>query len=285
MTIEMSTLLTPRDLATLADSAEALAFADFFAAAPDGVRSRLGLRVELQADATLLLAPGFATPILNRAIGLGLQRTATPETVDAITARFAAAGSTTWWLHWNPLAQPMDLPSMLAAKGFGLDGPSQWAKMQRGTEPPPAFESELTVDIAAATQVDAVSQVFAQAFGMPSFMADWLRALHGRADWTVYAVMDGSRVVGGGCRYQRGQVAWLGMGSMAESHRRRGGQAVLMSRRIADALAMGARRIFTETGEPLLEDSNPSLNNMKRCGFSKIVSRLNLGNPAAPQLA
>lgn len=42
----------------VADEAEALAFADLYAAAGTELTSRLGLRVERVADALLLLAPG-----------------------------------------------------------------------------------------------------------------------------------------------------------------------------------------------------------------------------------
>jgi hypothetical protein len=54
-----------------------------------------------------------------------------------------------------------------------------------------------------------------------------------------------------------------------------------MSRRIADAIAGGAAAIATETGEPVSDEPNPSLANMRRCGFACMASRLNLVAPAA----
>jgi hypothetical protein len=53
----------------------------------------------------------------------------------------------------------------------------------------------------------------------------------------------------------------------------------MMARRIEDAIALSARYLFTETGEPVGNEPSPSLNNMKRLGFAKIVSRVNLTVP------
>jgi hypothetical protein len=69
-------------------------------------------------------------------------------------------------------------------------------------------------------------------------------------------------------------------GAVRTSHRRRGGQGALMARRIADAVAAGARYLVTETGEPMADEPNPSLANMKRCGFVTVASRLNFVGPA-----
>jgi GNAT superfamily N-acetyltransferase len=118
------------------------------------------------------------------------------------------------------------------------------------------------------------------AFEMPPFMAEWLAALHGQPHWRIYAVTDGTQVVGGGCLYVSGELAWLGMGGVLASHRRRGGQGALMARRIADAIEAGALHIVTETGEPIADEPNPSLANMKRCGFVTVASRLNFAGPA-----
>ncbi len=119
---------------------------------------------------------------------------------------------------------------------------------------------------------------------MPAVMAPWLVQLRGRPGWQMYAVTDGREVVGGGCLFLSGELALLGMGCIAASHRRRGGQGALMARRIEAAIAAGARHIFTETGEPAAGESNSSLNNMHRCGFVKVVSRLNFVGPSAASM-
>jgi hypothetical protein len=281
----MFDLLTPYEAAAMADRAETLAFADFFEAAPETVKTQLGLRVEHVADATLLIAPGTPITLFNRALGLGLQREADTRHVDAIVERYARAGSADWRLLWSPQANPADMPSKLAAQGDSFPAVSSWAKMWRGPITPSPVASPLTVARASQDQAHAVARVFVEAFGMPSYMGGWFLRLHGRHGWTVYAVKDGEEVVGGGCLFLAGAIAWLGMGAVAASHRRRGGQAALIARRIGDAIASGARHLFTETGEPAAGEASPSLNNMKRCGFTKVVSRVNLAGPSSAGVA
>ncbi|HVJ51096.1 MAG TPA: hypothetical protein VM689_01450 [Aliidongia sp.] len=268
---ELNFMPPPREAAALADLAEAHAFADFFDAAPQTLRSELGVRVERIAEATVLLAPGIASPILNRAIGLGMFEEAGSDDVKRVTNCLRQAGGPLWMLQFSEFSRI--LPRALEENG--LVGRSRWAKMLRGREAVREPASDLRVEPATSAQLDEVSRVFADAFGMPPYMADWLRELHDRTGWKIYAVTEGSTVVGCGCLYLSGDAAWLGMGSVAASHQRRGGQGILLARRIADAIAAGAQYIFTETGEPAESESNPSLNNMKRAGFVQVASRLN----------
>jgi len=271
--------LTPRAAAIVADEAEAVAFADLYAAAPQALRERLGLRVENIADATLLLAPGLPDSMFNRAMGLGLRSEADASRVEAIAAAYRGAKCTRWWLHWNPHSLPSGFAQQLATMGFTQPARRSWAKVLRGTQAAPAVATDLGIAPAAREQVGDVMHAITTAFEMPPFMAGWLASLQTRPSWRLYAVTDGARAVGGGCLYLSGDLAWLGMGAVLPSHRRRGGQGALMARRIADAIEAGARHIVTETGEPIADEPNPSLANMKRCGFVTVASRLNFAGP------
>lgn len=276
----MSGVLSPHAAAAIADDAEAAAFAELYAFAPPALRSRLGLRVEQVADATLLIAPGLPASMFNRAIGLGLRHEADTAEADAIVQAYRSAGCPTWWLHWNPLASPASFPARLLAMGFTQPARRSWAKVLHGPESPPRIPCDLRIEPATARQVGDVMRAIVAAFEMPPFMGEWLAALHGQPHWRIYAVTDGTQVVGGGCLYVSGELAWLGMGGVLASHRRRGGQGALMARRIADAIEAGALHIVTETGEPIADEPNPSLANMKRCGFVTVASRLNFAGPA-----
>jgi hypothetical protein len=269
---------SPREAAKTADAVEAHAYADFFAAAPTALREKLGLRIEQVAGATLLIAPGVPTPMFNRAIGFGLERAAESRDIDAMLALYGET-RTKWWLHWSPYAGPTGFESQLLHCGFTLASRRSWAKMLRGPESPPQIATDLDIGPAVDREADSVARAIAQAFEMPPSMADWLRGLYGRPRWRVYAVRDGAQVVGGGCLFVSGTEAWLGMGSVLASHRRRGGQGALMALRIADAAAAGATAIVTETGEQHACEPNPSLANMRRCGFITVASRSNFASP------
>lgn len=275
--------LSPRESALLSDAVEAAAYADLFAAAPPPLHQHLGLRVAQVADATLLLAPGLPTPLFNRAIGLGQQQVVSDADLDAVLAAYRGAGSTTWWLHVNPVTAPADLAARLLDHGYTQPARGRWAKMLRASAAPPLVPepTRLQVAPARADDVAATAQAIASAFEMPPFMPGWIAALHGRPRWRLYSVRDGSQVVGGGCLFVDDRCGWLGMGAVLATHRRRGGQAALMALRIADAAAAGAPWVATETGEPLEGEHNPSLANMRRAGFIQVASRLNFAGPPA----
>src|SRR5262245_26154540 len=269
-------MISAREAATVTDQVEAAAYADLFEAAPAAVKAALGPSVARIAGMTLLIVPGAPVTIFNRVMGLGLERPARESDVGAVITAYREAGVRTFWVHWNPFAQPAQFPEKLKALGFKEPSRRAWAKVLRGTEPPPRIPTDLTIEPAQSHNVDAAMAAVAQSFGMPPVLAQWLSALHGRRRWQVYVVADQGRPVGGGCLFIDGDRAWLGVAGIAESHRRRGGQGAVMALRIEDAIAAGCTHIVTETGEPVGDEPNPSLSNMKRCGFRQVASRLNL---------
>lgn len=264
-----------RELVLRADAIEAAAFADLYAAAPGALRERLGLQVREQAGATLLLAPGLPTAMFNRVIGFGQAQPADEASLATVIDTFRSAGGHPWWLHWGPAAAPASFEQGLPAHGFVPPARCSWAKVARDATPAPHIASELTIEPTTEATLADTTAAIATAFGMPPFMPAWLAALHGRPRWRLYTVAEAGRPVGGGCLYLEADAAWLGMGSVLPSHRRRGGQGALMARRIDDALAAGCRWVFTETGEPMGDEPNPSLANMARCGFVTVASRRN----------
>ena len=270
---------SPRADILRADDIEALAFADLYAAAPEPLRQQLGLCVAQHGGATLLLAPGLPTALFNRVIGLGQQRPADESDLDALRAAYRALQIGIWWLHWGPCDAPAGFVDRLLAQGFTAPARRSWAKVMRSSAPAPQIATSLLVEPATAATLEATTAAIAQSFGMPPFMATWMAALHGRAGWRIYTVKDAATPVGGGCLFIAGDCAWLGMGGVLESHRRRGGQGALMAHRIADAQDEGCTRVFTETGEPIGDEANPSLANMARCGFRVVASRLNFEAP------
>jgi len=281
----VNSTMTPAELATLADDIEARAWVDYYDAAPPALRDALGIAHDRVADATVLLAPGVELALFNRAIGLGLRTPANEDSVAQVAAAFTAAGSRQWWLHVNAHAQPRDTALSLEAAGWWPAESANWVKMLRpaGVVDAGVVDAgKTTLRVAASTDADAdaIVDAITRGFGLPPFFATWLCALHGRPRWQLYGVFDGATAVGGGALFLDGDRAWVGIGSMLESHRRRGGQRAVMARRINDATRAGVRWIATETGEPT-NDVNPSLLNMQRCGFECVATRRNLLPPLA----
>ncbi|RFU49070.1 hypothetical protein [Paraburkholderia sp. DHOC27] len=272
---------TPSELAILADRIEARAWADFYDSASPAIRTSLGVAWHHVADATVLLAPGAGLTLFNRAIGLGLSVPASPKNIAQITSIFVEAGVQNWWLHINPGATPESLGRQLEAEGWTPAPLSSWAKMLRQSGVADGGSTTLRVELSTDATVDGIATAITQGFGLPGYFATWIGAIHGRVRWKLYGVFDGTQPVGGGALFIHDTHAWLGMGSMLESHRRRGGQRALMARRVNDATAAGAQWIATETGE-VANGINPSLLNMRHCEFRQVASRRNLVAPKGP---
>lgn len=262
-----------------ADQVEAEAFADLFAAASPALAQQLGLQVRREQGATLLLAKAMPTAMFNRVIGAGLGAPLDGAQVQAWQEAYRAQGGKPWWLHWSPRATPVDGAALLQPLGFSMPARRSWAKVWRDAAPAPQIASDLVVEPLRDERRAATLAAIVQSFEMPPFMPAWLGALHGRPRWQLFSVRDGDQVVGGGALFIDGARAWLGMGGVVATHRRRGGQGALMARRIAAAIDAGCSDLYTETGEPKGDEPNPSLGNMLRCGFVKVASRLNFQAP------
>jgi hypothetical protein len=268
-----------RSLAALADECEAEAYADLFAAAPPALAAPLGLRCERHQGATALMARAVPTSMFNRVIGLGVHQHAGLDDLAHWQERFRAEGGRPWWIHVGPFAEPAKLQDWLVARGFAAPRRRSWAKVWRGTDAPPSVHTTLAAGPVQKRHLAEAAAAIAQAFEMPPFMGPWIASLHGRPRWRLYSVCEGDLPVGGGALFIHRDMAWLGMGAVLETHRRRGGQGALMALRIADALDSGCKHLFTETGEPVDGEPNPSLANMFRGGFRTVASRRNLQAP------
>ena len=119
------------------------------------------------------------------------------------------------------------------------------------------------------------------AYGIPLALAPWFVALVGRPGWEFrVGVADDGRIVAAGAVYLREGTGWVGVGATLSECRRRGAQSALLAERIEVAVAAGCTILATETGEAVGDEANPSLSNIRRCGFEQVCSRLNFAAPA-----
>jgi GNAT superfamily N-acetyltransferase len=255
----------------LADSIEARATADMYAAAPRA----LDCRVEAIAGATLLLSPRIPASYFNRVIGLGVLEPATQAALDAVHDRFRAAGVAEYWLHLNPAARPESLAGWLAARGLAPPPRRSWAKFLRGPQLYAARPCALSVRPAEQDDADAIARVVCSAYGMPAALAPWFAALVGRDGWRFVVAEADGRAAATGAVFVAGTTAWLGVGATLAEYRNRGAQGALLAARIALAAGAGCTVLATETGESIAGEANPSLNNIRRAGFVQVCSRLN----------
>jgi len=268
-------------LTHLHDDVEAAAYRDLYASAPRDLASRLGLETRVIAGATLLIAPGIPTPMFNRVIGLGNTRDVSAAELEEITAVYRDAGTGNWWIHVAPGIRSTPLSEQLTAHGFTSPPRKSWVKVVRGSEALPKVETDAEVRLVLPGEETAFAETLCVAFEMPVAWAPLFASLTSRRNWRAgVAVLDG-KVIGGGLVHLQGSHAWLGAGGVRPEARRHHAHRAVMVLRMQEATRSGCTRFFTETGEPVGDEPNPSLRNMEACGFTRVCLRRNYAAPTS----
>jgi GNAT superfamily N-acetyltransferase len=261
------------------DEVEILASRDMLAAAPPELRQALGLEMREIGGVAVMIAPGIPSPQFNRVVGIGNERLATEEELDAIAECYRSLGVKDWWIQISPGSNSEQTLAQLAARGFAPPERKAWVKMVRGAEATVPVETGCEVRVLLEGEETALAEVICAAFGMPVEWAPWFAAMALRRNWRAVAAFREGQLVGGGLLHIRGEYGWLGAGAVAPEARRLHAHRALMNLRIELAIHAGCTRIVTETGEAIGDEPNPSLRNMYACGFTKAYSRLNLAAP------
>jgi len=250
------------------------------AAATDQVRSELGLACEAVGTALVSIAANVPATgiVVNRAIGLGVEGVARPETVDAIIERYRQAGVQRYFVHVHPDCRPLELRQWLLDRG--LEKARGWMKFTRGREMPPSVNSSVAVLRARPEHMGAFGRIAAAAFDLGDAAANWIARLDRAQGWHAYVSVAGDgEVVGTGGLFVHDGIGWLDFGSTAPQHRGQGSQSALLRQRILDALDLGCRLVGTATGEAVEGDPQHSYSNIKRMGFREAYVRENYAPP------
>jgi GNAT superfamily N-acetyltransferase len=260
------------------DEIESMAMADFFRAAPQELRRTHRIEARQTADATLLMSSGIEPGVLfRRVMGLGVGRRATEIGLAAALAPMQALGAT-FAVAVAADAGPAELPDWLQARGFAPG--YAWMKFRRACADAPPVHTDLDVRVIGPEFAAAFGGVVRDGFELQPAMAGWSAQLVGRPGWCCVMAFDGGAPAAVGATFVRGEYAWLGMGATLPAYRRRGAQNALLTRRLQEAAARGARVAAVETGERVPGRPDHSYRNILRSGFTEAYLRRNYMSPA-----
>lgn len=261
------------EISHLSESVERAVLADLHTAAPEETRQLLGLRLETIGTALVSVARHEPNILLNRTIGLGVEAPDVRETVTAIASRYAENGVERYFLHLHPDAQPPELRDWIIRAG--LVRYRGWVKFHRDPIAPPELRSELRVQRISVEHAVEFGRIAAEGFGLSEAAIPLLASLVDRPGWHLYMSFAGDTPAGTGAMFIRDGVAWLDLGATLPAYRGRGGQGVVLSRRIRDALDLGCQTLLTTTGEEVEGDPQHSYKNIVRTGFRPVYVREN----------
>jgi hypothetical protein len=211
-------------------------------------------------------------PFFNRVIGLGLHQPATEVMIDELMGLYGR-GHIPFMISVSPAAQPAQLTDWLLERGFRHS--SNWAKVIRGTNPPPKIETELHIEQVDETTAGQYAAVVQTGFQMPAWTATLYEHMAKLSNVYSYIAYAGDVPAGVGTLLVSGEWGALFNAATLPKYRRRGAQGAIMARRIRDGISLGCRWFTTETGEDTPNAPNPSYHNMIRTGFQLAYLRPN----------
>ena len=235
-------------------------------------------RVALEATATfssatetggalVLRAPEAPqSPMLNRIVGLGVERPATEVDVDEALAALGA--NVTFYVAVAPGAQPAELPDWLRARG--LEQGWGWMSFRRVAGDPPAADTSLRlVEVTTADEAADYARVVRESYELPEEIEPRV-ARAPDAGWLCWVAYDGDEPAAAAGLYAADGVGYLGFAGTLPQHRGKGAQSALLAARIRRGGELGCDVLVAETGERREDRPSNSYRNILRAGFTEV---------------
>lgn len=214
-------------------------------------------------------APGCA--MLNRIVGLGMDRPATEADVDQALA--AIGPGVSFYAGVAPAARPADLPRWLLARG--LQPGWGWMIFCRGVADPPVAQTALRlVDVSTPQERAAFARVVRTSYGLPEAIEPSLASVSDNG-WHCFLALDGDDPAGAAAVFVTDSTGYLGLAGTLPEHRGQGAQSALMAARIRRARDVGCDLVVTETGERREDRPSNSYRNILRAGFTEVAVTAN----------
>lgn len=264
--------LTLAETAEIVEKSEANTFGTLIGNLPPGLATEYGFSCQEVGGATAIILEKLPVSDFNRVIGLGVHQPATEATIDELLALYGRS-HTPFGISVSPLAQPARLSGWLLERGFHRS--FNWAKMIRGTEPPPQIETDLRIEVVNEFSATYYAHVTRAGSGIPPWMIPMFEHIATLPYVHSYLAYAGDVPVAVGSLFVDNGHGTLFNAVTLPEYRRRGAQGAIMSRRIQDGIALGVHWFTTETNEDTPKAPNTSYRNMLRTGFQLAYLRPN----------
>lgn len=264
------------ELERLLESIEQAMYADLYAALPPALALQHGIEARARDGLLRITTRALDHPMMNRVMGVGLQRPADAQ-LDELAAHYAAAGIRRWMLQVLPHAETPAFRAACAARGIiKLRG---WAKHVGPAALTPPARCDLRIQPVGVERADEWAAVVGETFAIPPAFHPWMARLAGREAWRLFGAFDGETLAAAAALYMHGEIGELTWAGTREGWRGRGAQSALIAARFAAAREAGVKWLVTETDEELPDKPNPSYHNMVRLGLPVRYVRANWGPP------
>ena len=189
-----------------AEAIERLALEEMHALAPPALKSEIGIESEVIGSAFVSRAKALPASaiVINRAIGVGLDRAETEATLAAILSTYAQADIDRYFVQVHPDAQPANIAQVLIDSG--LEKARGWQKFSRGRKSIDKPTTDLTVREVGAADAAVSARIVCDGFDLGDAARPWLELLPGSGRWHVFMTFDGEAPAGSGALFIDGDT-------------------------------------------------------------------------------
>lgn len=240
-------------------------------------RDRLGLRFEeLGRAGGLIVCDAFPHVLFNRSVALGVADVATDDVLAELLSKLNVAGRPpNFQVNVTPCARPSDLVERLLARGltpFRRD----MVVLVRGVEPATVPPTRFRIARALPEHGAAVGEILGSSFGVPEPLHASFGGAVTREGCHVFCAFDGEKAVAAGVLLVVGRTGYLALGATLPEYRGEGAHDALIATRIDAAREAGCDIVLVDTGTPVPGEPSPSLDNVRRAGFTECFVRKSL---------
>ena len=257
----MTTLRDDPGLPTRVDAIEAAAWASL--ARVDGPYGTFD--VETVSGITVSIFPDQAAA--NRVYGLGMERPAQPEMIDAIIEAFRNHGVREFRLHICPTSRPPTLRRMLEDRGFRLE--SSEAVLFRLTPEINGADPFFQIRPASAEDSDSIAAILNSVRSIHRSWTDVVDKTPGHPGWHVYLAFEGHEPYAVFPMYVEEDGAWFGPVSTLPEFRGRGTESAMLAHGLMEARRLGC--LWATTHFDIGQRARPR--NFARNGFELLYLR------------
>ena len=258
-------------VAAAIEAAEANAWHDVYAAAPEDWASEVGIDSYRVSGALVISWAASGRRYFSRVIGLGVTEPASEAAIDRILDGYERAGISKFLLQSLPHCRPARYEEWLGERGLeAFDQQDRIIRDGSSLRGGLALRNGLTVERVTRETAEEWSTFLQAVYRLEA--GDWLPLLIGRPGWHQYVARRDGRIIGArGMYIGPGGAAWLGMdgpvpGVTTDDYEP---DAALCEFIVTDGVALGARSFLADIEAPSQAFDTPAYTYFARLGFRR----------------
>lgn len=242
-----------------------------FGSASDKLKKDLGLQLEEIDGIVCSISSAEPSILINRCFVTIQEALLDVSCIQAVIQAYKKAGVGEFFMHVpdsnDNIRNNLQKAGMKQSRG--------WMKFKRDTKPAVARNPELTIREIGPELAEAFARIVVPCFDLKEASVPLIAGFISDPNCRFFMGFDGDTPAATGGLFYRDGYGYCDFGATHRDFRGRGFQGALLAHRINEAINMGAKALYTATGEAVPGDPQHSYKNILRYGFTEYYLREN----------